>query len=118
MKNFTHHPWSKWYASYHSGAPSFSLLSFTGSAQLAAKNLNAANGQVYWLLSSITPYDYNPALNTEVSIDHLPARVLANGVMVLPICRVCSEMVPPVNINEGHHHDLSWNGKSGDLPRY
>ncbi|MDF2187501.1 PKD domain-containing protein [Paraflavitalea sp. CAU 1676] len=109
MKNFTHHPWSKWYA-YTIAALLFSFLSFTGSAQLVAKNLKAANGQSIGFYE-YKPYDYNPALNPKypliIFLHGIGER--GNGTTDLP--SVLGNGTPAV-IKAGHSMTFTWNGKT------
>lgn len=107
MKNCTH-TWRKWYV-HATLMLFFSLLSFTGFSQLAAKGLTAANGTFIGFYQ-FTPYDYNPTQTPKYPLMIFLHGITERGNGTTELWEVLNNGTPK-NIKEGHTMRFFWNGK-------
>ncbi|WP_276485222.1 PKD domain-containing protein [Paraflavitalea pollutisoli] len=108
MKNCTRQR-SRWHAPIPLLLLFFSLLSFTGSAQLVAKSLKAANGESIGFYE-YKPYDYNPSLNPKYPVIIFLHGIGERGNGTTDLPSVLGNGTPAV-IKAGHSMRFFWNGK-------
>lgn len=87
----------------------FSLLSFTGFAQLVPKGVTASNGTFIGFYQ-YTPYDYNPNLQPKYPLMIFLHGIGERGNGTTELSTVLGNGTPK-NINEGHTMRFFWNGK-------